>query len=511
MKSERVRSTVFRKLLLSSIAIFAVLIVSVYTVGTKVVEENLKKSYVEGKRAEYRELLLTTDLMLRNLNYLGLFQVMESYLKTDSSIARIELKGDTNTPIVSLKREEVSEDIEFNGKVKNLNLTLAFSEKPLLLAVESLKRKLMLLALSTGALTVILLYLFEKSISRRIERIAERIAGWREGRIEELEEDRINDELKLIKDAAVEMYDEIERERKISESLLIASLDILKEMHGCESYFSFIEKLREIMRRDANINYFKITDRPVRVRNGTIVRELKLNPNMRIVIEPNSDFLFEGRNLELLVNIVDASLRGMREKEEKRKLFLSTVKALANAVDEKSRWTKRHSERVAEISVAIGRQLGLGRKELDDLYLGGLLHDIGKIGIPVNVLDKPYPLSEKEFEAIKEHPLRGYRILKPVKELGSILEIVKYHHERCDGSGYPEGLKCKEIPVLARITAVADVVEAMLTERPYKGERTPSDVFNYLKEKSGTLFDEDVVNAALTVRETLMNIVKSRG
>jgi len=149
--------------------------------------------------------------------------------------------------------------------------------------------------------------------------------------------------------------------------------------------------------------------------------------------------------------------------------------------------------------------------ELEILKYASLLHDIGKIGIPDAILLKPGRLTPYEYQIMKMHPVFSYEIVSKVDRFRELAVHIRHHHERCDGSGYPEGLKCKEIPVLARITAVADVVEAMLTERPYKGKHTPEEVFSYLKEESGTLFDEDVVNAALTVRETLMNIVKSRG
>jgi putative two-component system response regulator len=143
--------------------------------------------------------------------------------------------------------------------------------------------------------------------------------------------------------------------------------------------------------------------------------------------------------------------------------------SMARAVEAKDEYTQGHIERVANLAVSIGRALNLSRKETKALYYGGALHDIGKLGIPHEILNKPGPLNSDEWEIMRQHPEIGYKICLPLGEsLGSALDIIRYHHEKMDGSGYPYGLKGNEIPDVARIMAVADMYDALVTDRPYR-------------------------------------------
>lgn len=179
--------------------------------------------------------------------------------------------------------------------------------------------------------------------------------------------------------------------------------------------------------------------------------------------------------------------------EELAQFNRGAMTALARAVDAKSPWTLGHSERVTALSLLIGRGMGLTAKELEMLQRGGMLHDIGKIGIPGSILDKPEKLTAKEFAMIQEHPEKGACILEPIPAFQEIIPIVMQHHERFDGKGYPRGLSGEAISLGARILAVADVYEALTSDRPYRVAIRPEEAFAYVVENAGTQFDLAVV------------------
>jgi putative nucleotidyltransferase with HDIG domain len=174
---------------------------------------------------------------------------------------------------------------------------------------------------------------------------------------------------------------------------------------------------------------------------------------------------------------------------------LGTLQALARAVDTNSPWTAGHSERVTDLAMDIGRELRLPPHEINLLHRGGLLHDIGKIGVPPSILDKPGKLTEEEFAVIRSHPSKGVMILRPIPNLEKVLPIVFQHHERYDGKGYPNGLSGESISLHSRILAVADVVDALLSDRPYRPGWSREKVLAYTRENSGLQFDPTVVEA----------------
>ena len=174
---------------------------------------------------------------------------------------------------------------------------------------------------------------------------------------------------------------------------------------------------------------------------------------------------------------------------------LGTLTALARTVDTNSPWTAGHSERVTSLAMDLGRELGLPPDEIDLLRRGGLLHDIGKIGVPPSILDKPGKLTEEEFAVIKNHPSKGAAILEPIPNLRKIIPIVVQHHERFDGKGYPKGLSGEDISLHARILALADVADALLSDRPYRPGWSREKVLAYTRENSGLQFDPSVVEA----------------
>ena len=179
--------------------------------------------------------------------------------------------------------------------------------------------------------------------------------------------------------------------------------------------------------------------------------------------------------------------------------------ALGNAIDAKDAYTEGHAERVGHYAVAIGKRLGLGYERMRNLRLGGVLHDIGKIGVPEAILNKPGPLTPEEFEIMKKHPEIGERICAPLKSMRPILPIIRSHHERPDGSGYPDGLSGEDIPVEARIVCLADIYDALATTRSYKKAFPRERCVSILRgDAAKGLLDTNVVEAFvdyLTERE----------
>lgn len=180
-------------------------------------------------------------------------------------------------------------------------------------------------------------------------------------------------------------------------------------------------------------------------------------------------------------------------------LSYGALSALARTVDANSHWTSGHSERVTALSMRIARTIKLPELDLDTLHRGGLLHDIGKIGVPTAVLEHPGPLDDEQRALIRAHPTVGARILAPISAFASAVPIVLYHHERVDGKGYPEGLTGGNIPFLARLLAVADVYDALVSDRPYRPGWSQPLAVDTIRALAGTHFDGAMVKAFLTV------------
>ncbi len=181
--------------------------------------------------------------------------------------------------------------------------------------------------------------------------------------------------------------------------------------------------------------------------------------------------------------------------ERNRELFLGSIRMLAAAIDEKDPYTRGHSGRVAKYAMAVGQQLGLTAAEIDTLRISALLHDVGKIGVDDRVLKKPGALTADEFELMKQHPTKGANIMRPVAQLKEMLPGIELHHEHVDGGGYPHGLRGDQIPLMARIIAAADTLDAMTTDRPYQTAMDLEFAMNRIRTLTGTKFDATVVDA----------------
>jgi putative nucleotidyltransferase with HDIG domain len=181
--------------------------------------------------------------------------------------------------------------------------------------------------------------------------------------------------------------------------------------------------------------------------------------------------------------------------EENRELFIGSIRMLAAAIDEKDPYTRGHSGRVAKYSTLIAQELGLSAGELDTLRISALLHDVGKIGVEDRVLKKPGSLTAEEFALMKQHTIKGANIMRPVSQLKDMLPGIELHHEHMDGRGYPYGLTGPQIPLMARIIAVADTLDAMTTNRPYQSAMDLDYALDKIKNLANTKFDGVVVNA----------------
>ena len=190
-----------------------------------------------------------------------------------------------------------------------------------------------------------------------------------------------------------------------------------------------------------------------------------------------------------------------RSAEANRELFLGTVKALAAAIDGKDPYTRGHSERVSRFSVAIAEGLGLPADEIEKIRISALLHDVGKIGIDDRILKKPAALDDQEFEVMKTHPQKGYKIMSQIPAMREFLPGMYMHHEMINGQGYPQGLEGDDIPMQARIVSVADTFDAMTTERPYQAAMDLEAALTRLKSFIGTRYDARVVGAFIAACE----------
>lgn len=172
----------------------------------------------------------------------------------------------------------------------------------------------------------------------------------------------------------------------------------------------------------------------------------------------------------------------------------TVIASLANAIEAKDKYTEGHNDRVSRLAIALARAAGVSEKEQEIVLMGGILHDVGKIGVPDRILNKAGPLDDIEFKSIIAHPDKGNKILNPLRSLIGLRDVVLYHHERYDGKGYPLGLKGDKIPLYARIVAIADSYDAMTSKRPYRNALTKEEAVKELKDNAGKMWDPELVD-----------------
>jgi diguanylate cyclase (GGDEF)-like protein len=230
-----------------------------------------------------------------------------------------------------------------------------------------------------------------------------------------------------------------------------------------------------------------------------VVAPLRLEGNrVAALTAPIGERQLDDRQFALLAGLAHQAKLAIESAEHYESLertFVSTVAALANALEANDEYTSSHARWITDMSLLVGRELALDRDALKRLEFGALFHDIGKIGIPSEILQKPGPLTDEEFEIVKEHPELGEKILEPIERLADVRPIVRACHERWDGLGYPDGKAGAEIPVEARIVLVCDAFHAMTTDRPYRSRMSSADAVAELRRAAGSQFDPDVVAA----------------
>jgi putative nucleotidyltransferase with HDIG domain len=225
-----------------------------------------------------------------------------------------------------------------------------------------------------------------------------------------------------------------------------------------------------------------------------------------------ADFIVKPINAGSVKQTIENALTGTDKKmsggssfpsteEALKNAYLDTLKALSKAIESRDLYTQKHSELVAKYAVEIAKELGLSTEEIEVMEQTALLHDIGKIGIKDTILNKPGKLNPEEWEEVKKHPLIGEELIRPFKLLHIEQTMIRHHHERFDGTGYPDKLKGQEIPIYARILAVADSFEAMVSDRPYRSKLSLQEAKKELERCKGTQFDPKAVEAFLRVWE----------
>ncbi|MFC1504775.1 GAF and HD-GYP domain-containing protein, partial [Spirochaetota bacterium] len=203
--------------------------------------------------------------------------------------------------------------------------------------------------------------------------------------------------------------------------------------------------------------------------------------------------------LTALANNVAIAIHNAQLFEDQKEMFMSVVNSFAAAIDAKDHYTHGHSERVTRYSLKIAGALDMSQEEIDKLELAALLHDIGKIGINTEVLNKPGRLSPDERAYIEKHPGIGYDIIRHIKQFENIIAFVRHHHERYDGCGYPDRLKGQQIPLHARIIAIADTYDAMTSNRPYRKRMPKKLAMHEIRKNAGTQFDKKLTNIFLKI------------
>ncbi|MGI8733266.1 MAG: HD domain-containing phosphohydrolase [Pyrinomonadaceae bacterium] len=272
-----------------------------------------------------------------------------------------------------------------------------------------------------------------------------------------------------------------------------AALASVSDMHYQTVWISLVAALLTLL-----IGFFfaKKLSQPVQELAAGAHRIASGDFSQRIHIRSRTELGDLGNSFNLMTDQLEHFIQDLqRSANENRELFLGTVKALAAAIDGKDPYTRGHSERVSRVSMAIAQRLDLSDEECEKIRVSALLHDVGKIGIDDKILKKPAALTDEEYEIMKQHPQKGYKILSQIPAIKEFLPGMYMHHEMINGEGYPQGLKGEEIPLMALIVSVADTFDAMTTDRPYQRAMKFEDAVARIQSFVGTRYDERVVAA----------------
>ncbi len=228
-----------------------------------------------------------------------------------------------------------------------------------------------------------------------------------------------------------------------------------------------------------------------------------LESSARAILDRKTDSIIEIQTASRDITERKKAEKALQDAHENlQEAYQRTIEGWVRALDLRDRETEGHTQRVTELTIKVAETLGFTEEELTHIRRGALLHDMGKMAIPDDILQKPGPLNEEEWVKMRLHPIYAYEMLSPISYLHPALDIPFCHHERWDGSGYPRGLKGEDIPLVARLFAIIDVWDALRSDRPYRKPMPKDEVITYLREKSGTLFEPRLVDVFLAVVET---------
>ncbi|HEY6242787.1 MAG TPA: HD domain-containing phosphohydrolase [Pyrinomonadaceae bacterium] len=273
----------------------------------------------------------------------------------------------------------------------------------------------------------------------------------------------------------------------------VAALASVADMRWQTMWISLVAALLTIL---IGIFFAKKLTHPVRELAGGAHRIASGDFSQRIAIKSRTELGDLGNSFNVMTDQIEKFISDLQQSAEaNRQLFIGTVKSLAAAIDGKDPYTRGHSERVSRFSVAIAQRLGLDDDEVEKIRISALLHDVGKIGIDDKILKKPAALTDEEYDVMKKHPQKGYKIMSQIPAMKEFLPGMYMHHEMVDGKGYPQGLKGDEIPLMGKIVAVADTFDAMTTDRPYQKAMKFEDAVARIESFVNTRYDAEVVGA----------------
>ena len=273
----------------------------------------------------------------------------------------------------------------------------------------------------------------------------------------------------------------------------VAALASVAEMRWQTLWISLIAALLTIL---IGVFFARKLTHPVRELAVGAHRIASGDFSQRIEVTSRTELGDLGNSFNLMTDQIERFIKDLQQSAEaNRQLFIGTVKGLAAAIDGKDPYTRGHSERVSRFSIAIAQRLGLPDDEVEKIRISALLHDVGKIGIDDSILKKPAALTDEEYEIMKKHPQKGYKIMSQIPAMKEFLPGMYMHHEMVNGQGYPQGLKGDEIPLMGKIVAVADTFDAMTTERPYQKAMKFEDALARIESFVGTRYDAGVVAA----------------
>jgi len=269
---------------------------------------------------------------------------------------------------------------------------------------------------------------------------------------------------------------------------------------GYADSFNLIQEAINLGASDYLYKPLKSDELYFKVRHALESRKFAFNNSKSLRGIEERNISLQKQNLLLGRRIEESTKNLSRLYEDLRETYMRTIKALAHAIDARDHYTYSHSDNVTRYAELIARQMGVDMLYIENIKDSCQLHDLGKIGVHDNILSKPDALTQEEFNEIKQHAEKGAQILEPLKFLDNVIDIVKHHHERWDGKGYPDGLKGEAIPLGARIMSVADSYDAMVSARPYrKVGLSVNEAIEEIRRNSGAQFDPVVVEAFLKV------------